>query len=431
VPRLRWSDPEPDDPSTPLDWRIPAAILATIFLNVPFWLWQSYSLWSAGPLPGNAIVFLAVALLAAALSFAAPAFAAQQERRSLLAIAESSLGKLPAFVLRLFCLAFLACWLVTFFLRPVSWMCYGEVSPGGWRLLATALLAFTFFTAMQTPGSMAKLAAFANKLGIAILIAALIRVRDGWPAIWQGFSWLDANSRLAGQWRGLGILLVYLVPVFFLTADFGRRAVGPKPVIKFALFGLTLPLFATLLVVASIDVATLASSAYQPSLVPSVFMALTAHVSRRALPAINMLVTLTIFGAMRFTAASLVQCSLPEKARVRARYMALIPFIGIIVWLSTQSDKWLLVPLEYSAATLAVASAILTVDFLTAKWRVARQQRLVDWGGACALLAGSTAALYLPAWIVGTAADGEWSPRILPSYAVGFLVCLAARALRF
>ena len=431
MPRLRWSDPEPDDPSTPLDWRVPAAILTTIFLNVCFWLWQSYNLWGAGGPPGNPILLLGVALLVTALFFAAPALAAERDHRPVFAVVESSLGRLPAFLLRLCCLVFLNCWLATFFLRPVSSMFYGDVSPGGFRLLATALLAFTFFTAMQTPASMAKLAAFTNKLGIAILIAALIRVRDGWPAIWDGFSWFDASSRLASQWRGIGILSVYLAPVFFLAANFGRRTAGPKPIIKLALFGLTLPLFATLLVVASIDVATLASSSYQPSLVPSVFMALTAHVSRRALPAINMLVTLTIFGAMRFTAAALVQCSLPEKAGIRTRYMVLIPFIAVIVWLSAQNDDRLYVLVESSAAALAVASAILTVDYLTAKWRVARQCRLIDWGGACALLVGSTAAAWLPTWIVGAAANGAWSPRILPSYAVGFLVCLAARALRF
>ena len=34
--RLRWSDPEPDDPSAPVDWRCTSLIIATLFLNFSF-----------------------------------------------------------------------------------------------------------------------------------------------------------------------------------------------------------------------------------------------------------------------------------------------------------------------------------------------------------------------------------------------------------
>jgi hypothetical protein len=36
VLKLCWFDREPDDPAAPVDWRIPALILTTLFLNIPF-----------------------------------------------------------------------------------------------------------------------------------------------------------------------------------------------------------------------------------------------------------------------------------------------------------------------------------------------------------------------------------------------------------
>jgi hypothetical protein len=82
--------------------------------------------------------------------------------------------------------------------------------------------------------------------------------------------------------------------------------------------------------------------------------------------------------------------------------------------------------MEWSVTGLAVASAVLTVDFATARWRIPRVRR-IDWVGAAALLAGWTAALYLPQAIIGAYDDSWWHPRLLPSYGVGFLVCLIGR----
>jgi hypothetical protein len=84
--------------------------------------------------------------------------------------------------------------------------------------------------------------------------------------------------------------------------------------------------------------------------------------------------------------------------------------------------------MEWPAVYIAAASAILTVDFLCAQWRV-EQSIAVNRVGAAALVAGATSALYLPASIVGGAHPGIWwRPIILPSYWAAFLVCLAGRA---
>jgi len=49
--------------------------------------------------------------------------------------------------------------------------------------IAAAILMFLFFTGQQSLKTVARLAGFTAKLGLAILIAALIRVHDGWPAL--------------------------------------------------------------------------------------------------------------------------------------------------------------------------------------------------------------------------------------------------------
>jgi hypothetical protein len=44
-------------------------------------------------------------------------------------------------------------------------------------------MVFLAFTSLHSVQTTAKLALFINKLGAAILIAALIRVHHGWPAV--------------------------------------------------------------------------------------------------------------------------------------------------------------------------------------------------------------------------------------------------------
>jgi hypothetical protein len=35
---MRWSDPDTEDPSTPIDWPAASLILATLFMNFFFWM---------------------------------------------------------------------------------------------------------------------------------------------------------------------------------------------------------------------------------------------------------------------------------------------------------------------------------------------------------------------------------------------------------
>ena len=69
---------------------------------------------------------------------------------------------------------------------------------------------------------------------------------------------------------------------------------------------------------------------------------------------------------------------------------------------------------------------MLTADFLCGMWPV-QHSRKVDWIGVAALIAGMTTRFYAPDWIGGTESDWWWHSWLLPSWGMGFLVCLLGR----
>jgi hypothetical protein len=348
-------------------------------------------------------------------------------------MAENSLGTLPAIGLRLCSVVFLVCWMATLIAVSESLLSphilRGQASRAESGLVAGGILSFAFFTGLQSPTVSARLAFFSNKLGVAILLAALIRVRDGWPAISTGFPITQSGSLIASEWHGLARLSFYIAPLAFLGANNAHRFRQRKQVASIAVLGFLLPLFGTLFVVGTIDVATGASAAYQPSLNPSVAMALWAHVASRALPGRMMLTAITTFGVARFGAKALAESTSMLAPGRRARWVVLGCGLLVIAWLSVQDAPDFLLPFEWSVTGLAVASAVLTADYVAVATRVENVRR-VDWTATIALLAGWTATLYMPKWIAGTDADQWWHPRLLPSYAVGFLVCLLGRIIQ-
>lgn len=196
-----------------------------------------------------------------------------------------------------------------------------------------------------------------------------------------------------------------------------------------ALWGLVLPLSGTMLVVGLLAVATLASQFYQPSLPPHVAMALWGKAAGHCLPGLMMVTAVTMFGAVRFGARALAESASRLAPGRRSRWALLGCFIGAIAWLAVQEYRKYSVPFDLSATCLAVAAAVVTADLLTASWRVERARK-VDWVGVVALLGGLASPLYLPGWVVGAGAEPWWHPWLLPSYAVGFLLCLFGRALQ-
>jgi hypothetical protein len=432
IVRLRWSDPEPDDPSTPLDWRFPALILSTLFLNFFFWYIPGPELWVSSSLLVYAGLVVAAALVAA-VSFVGPALATHAAERPLLGVLENSLGSIPAIVLRLCCVLFVVLWIADLLwwgalcLLPFI-LCEAPCVPSAESaIIAAGILVFLFVTGLQSPRTSAKLALFTNKLGIAVLIAAFLRVHEGWPAIVKASSFSTVYSPAMRMWYGLSLMGFYVAPLGLLAANYGQRSGGRKQVVLTALMGVALPLAGTLLFVELICMATL-HSFYTPSLTPNIAMALWNHAAPSAQRGPMMFAAMTTFGAVRFGARAIADSISIRPLGNRPKWVLLGFAITAIVWCSLhQEAPSLQAAFEISASCLAVAGAVITADFLTRRGRVEHVRR-IDWIGLLALLAGSTAPMYIPGWIVG--ADPWWHPWLLPSYGVGFLVCLSGRTIQ-
>ena len=297
VLRLRWFDPEPIDLLTPIDWRFAALIIATLFLNFPFWMHDGADLWMSCSLPLYAVGVGAVALLLTALFFVGPALASYTAKRPLLGVVENSLGSIPAYGLRFCCVVFLTLWIA----KSVSGLGFGllpaimrrDVALMESGAISVGILVFVVITSLHSLRTSAKLALFTNKLGLAILVAASIRVRQGLPAALRGYPNASVHSELMDFWHGLSLLAFYVAPLAFLAANFGHRSHRRKSVAMIALVGIAAPLAGTLLSVGVINVALIAAGFYQPSLQPSVTMALWGHVARSALPGRTLVAAIT------------------------------------------------------------------------------------------------------------------------------------------
>jgi hypothetical protein len=187
--------------------------------------------------------------------------------------------------------------------------------------------------------------------------------------------------------------------------------------------GIVLPLCGTLLLVGVIGLATHASPYYQPSLEPTVAMALWSKVAGSALPGRMMIAAVTMFGAVRFGVGALKNSvSTPSLGRRPLRVL-LGCLCGIIAWCSLHPfDDNLTMSFKASAACLTVAAAVLTGDFVSGRCRV-EQVQMIDVVGLSALSAGLATAFFLHHCV----ADAWWEPGLFPSYAVGFMTCILGR----
>lgn len=186
-------------------------MIATLFLNFAFWYAPNQNY----PLIGHASAYssIATALLMAALFYFGPAALCQRRRHSLLEVAAGSLGSVFAYAFRLNCILFLTVWIaqvvgVIVFLCP-TWARLNPAGPVKQGLLAAVLVLFLFATGLQGLRANARLAWFTNRLAVAILIAAFIRVRHGLPSAWQANSYWNTID----AWRHFSILCAYAAPL--------------------------------------------------------------------------------------------------------------------------------------------------------------------------------------------------------------------------
>jgi hypothetical protein len=229
------------------------------------------------------------------------------------------------------------------------------------------------------------------------------------------------------MWEGWSGLAVYVAPVAFLAADLGHRSQGPRQIAMTAAIGVTLPIFGSLLLVAMIQTATFASDFYQPSLNPSIAMALWSKAAGSALPGRMLIATVTLFGAIRFGAKALADTVSIHASRTRWLWLGC--FVVAITWCSLHPfAQAFTTAFDFSARSLGVTSAILTADFLIGRRRM--EPVRVDWVGCLAGVAGLALPQYAPYVAPQFGFDPGRYPWLLPCYLLAFLLCLCGRAVQ-
>jgi hypothetical protein len=422
VPKLTWFELDAQDPpATPIDWRWAALTTATLFLNLFFWYAHSIDLWMSSRLPVYAALIAAAAVLVAALFFIGPALATRRARRPLFDALADSFGSVIGYALRACCVAFLLAWISSFFaflgfLRQI-------VSPINISIIAAVILFFLFFTGLQSLRANAKMAIFTNKLGFAILIAALLRVHHGWPAVWNGLPGTERPPLTASLWHGVSLLAHDLAPLSLLAAGTGYRIQEKRHIVATALMGVALPLFGVLLLMGIINVSTYRSGFYQPSLNPTVAMALFSRAASSAVPGRLAIAAITMLGAARFGVRSLRDAVAYRKFGSKTSW-ALLAGLGLVMlWCSVHPyDMLLAAAFETSARVLTLAGAVLCADLITGRTQTARGGNF-DWIGVIALIVGALTPICGSFFVV--IANPYWHPWLLPSFGMGFLAALA------
>lgn len=243
--RIHWFNRDSDDPSTPIDWRLASPLLATLFLNFVFVNNQDAHFRMLCVLPLYALFVAAIAIMMTAAFFMGPALATHRAGRALFLVIEDSLGSVPAFGLRLCCVLFLVLWIAALIALPIRWWSFNfpgrQVSSTESGIVTAILLIFLFTTAQQGLLTRAKLAVFTNKLGLAILIAALIRVREGLPAVLGAFRMPVGDDWLSQVVGSLSELALYVAPLALIAANFGYRSGGQRQIAITGLMGIAFP----------------------------------------------------------------------------------------------------------------------------------------------------------------------------------------------
>ena len=425
--RVRWL--EIDDPTSQLDWRALAPILAALFFNAAFWLLNDHDLWRFNWPPSAFAASSVFGLACAALFFVGPALAAQAAGSFRLMLA-SAFGTVPGFCVQMACAVYLVTWISR--LLPLVCLFLGLANPPRPAIeLGTiwgAILLLVYLTGCQSVRISSALARVTIRLAAAIMIAALIRVRSGWFAIPMGFESHSQYSLFEDAWRSFSDISFYVAPLALLAAIFGARLANRKAVAMTALMGIATPLAATLFVVTILSVATYASGFYRPGSFQNIFVSLasgTTHVREKA---ILLIFSVTILGVLRFSVAALKEVATVRWIPPRFSWIPFGCLVSAIVWYSVHSDWEVMARVaERSTEILAAFAAILTVDALMR--RKFHQPQAFDWAGTLSLICGVGVPAFIRFWRSGTAEDSWGHPWLLPSYGISFVVCLVARAL--
>jgi hypothetical protein len=406
--------------------------MATLFLNFVFWNRVADRFWLFCPVPIYLLFLAGVTSLATVICFGGPAAATLAAQRPLAATIESSLGSVPTVAVRVVATGFLIHLIGESISLPVWWLAVGpRLEQGPHPLLipfAAAVVVFLLVTGSQGFRAQGRLSWFTNRLAVAVLVAALVRVHGGWysvPDFWKPH--VDRSWFWTG-WRGFTELIAFTAPLGLLAADLAPRLQSREQVRRAWIAGVAVPLFAVLLLVGVIDTATYASPYYQPSLNATVFMALWSKAASSALLPRMMLVTITAFGVARFGVKALTAAASVGGTQSRWKLAALVCGTAAIAWSAIHPYSPRVDALAgLLARCLGVTSAIITADFLLR--RDLAEPRRVNLVGCAAFLIGVGLPWYVPHGPMKLSPNPWWYPWLLPSCAVAFVTCIAGRSL--
>ena len=420
MPRIRWSGPT-DDPAALFGWQLPSLVLATLFLNFFFWFAPADHFWFSG----SPTVFVAslgtLTALVLVLFFLGPAFAAHETRRSLFQLAEASFGVVPALGFRICCAVLCVLWIAgvsgTLTFKILGFLLQRSFSVVESGLVAGGLMLFLFATGLQDMRTSAKLAFFTNKLGIALLIAAALRVRSYLPGVWNH---LGAMETAAGStWPPIAQPLMIIGPMALFAADFGCYSRTRRNVALIGVFGLAVPMTVALFAVSLIQRAAYRWRSDLGGLA-SIMVALWGGDSRWYQPQWICLALITVFGSARFGVRMWRAALAPvaDNKRLRWAVFASTLLVGAVV--SASQSPVFFGRSELAARFAICAAAVLSADYVARRWR-AQQIRTVDWVSLVSFLTG---------WAAGYFLTFRPGASILIPYAASFVLCLIGRTVQ-
>lgn len=406
-----------------------AALLATLFLNFAFWLDHGNAFWLPYPLPVSALIVAAVSALLALMFLIGPALAVHRSGRGLFPALENSFGTSPTLALRLLALWFTFSFLSNL-LRHVAWRLDNVFQrPTDWKdslVTSFVLLLFLAYTALQSKPTTTELAKFTNRLSIAVLLVAIIRLHEVWPTTLPILLTTGPGGAYFLPKHHVSKLAFDLAPLGLLASAYAQRLTSEKEVLRTATLGFALPVGASLFVMSAINFATSQSSLYQPSLIPNIAMALWGDSAASAKTGPAMIALLTTFGAFRFGIRSIPTIIPNPRFHLPAVFTILALSLANLAW--GEYTKQVTFPPDFDppAVVLAIVTAILSADALHNRPTESKQ---IDWPATTALIAAFAAA-YSIAQSGNPALNPWWRPWIFPSYITAFTITLAGRKLQ-